>query len=523
MKSKGRFKLLTFMIAFLLLGSAVVVGAVQTNSRARAAGAAAITGLHVVGNKLVNGSNVPVTPHGVNHMGGEYSCISSGGHTFDGPVDQTAISAMLTWGITAVRVPLNEDCWLGINGQPSDGTTAAQYQQDVMNYVNLLNANGIIVIIDLHWTAPGSQIASGQLPMPDADHAPAFWTSVASTFKSNTSVLFDLYNEPFTNSWSCWLNGSTAPQSGACSGVGFAVAGMQSLVNAVRATGATTPLMLGGLAYSNDLSQWLQYKPTDPANNLIASTHIYNFNACSSTSCWNSQTATVAAQVPVIAGEIGENDCAHGFVDGLMSWLDSHGIGYLAWTWNPYNCSTTPALITDYTGTPTAYGVGVKNHLLSLVGSNPTPVPTTPPTATPGTTPTPRPTVTPGTTPTPTPRPTVTPTSTPTPAPGGGCKVSYSVNQWPGGFTANMSVTNTSSTSINGWTLVFTFPASQQVTQGWNAIFTQQGSKVTVVNQSYNPVLAPGASVSPGFNGSWSGSNPAPTAFTLNGVTCSIA
>ena len=520
MNSKGRFKLLTFAITFLLLGSAVVVGAVQTNARARAAGTI-ITGLHVVGNQLENGNNTPVVPHGVNHMGGEYSCISSGGHTFDGLVDQTSISAMLTWGITIVRVPLNEDCWLGINGQPSDGTTAAQYRQDVINYVNLLNANGLIAILDLHWTAPGTQIASGQLQMPDADHAPTFWTSMATTFKSNTSVLFDLYNEPYTTSWSCWLNGSTAAQTSPCANVGFAVAGMQTLVNAVRATGATTPLMLGGLAYSNDLSQWLQYKPNDPVNNLIASTHIYNFNACSSTTCWNSQTATVAAKVPVIAGEIGENDCAHGFIDGLMPWLDSHGIGYLAWTWNPYNCSTTPALITDYTGTPTAYGIGLKNHLLSLVGSNPTPVPTTPPTATPGTTPT----VTPSPTPvhTPTPTPVHTPTPTPTPVSGSGCKVGYAVNQWPGGFTANMTVTNTGSTAINGWTLVFTFPASQQVTQGWNGIFTQQGSKVTVVNQSYNPTLAPGASLNPGFNGSWSGSNPAPTSFTLNGVTCSIA
>jgi hypothetical protein len=526
MKSKGRLKVLTFAIAFLLLGSAVVMSAVRTNPQARAAGAV-ITGLHVVGNQLENGNNISIVPHGVNHMGGEYSCISSGGHTFDGPVDQTAISAMLTWGITIVRVPLNEDCWLGINGQPSDGTTAAQYQQDVINYVNLLNANGIIAILDLHWTAPGTQIASGQLQMPDADHAPAFWTSMADTFKSNTSVLFDLYNEPFTTSWSCWLNGSTVAQASPCTDVGFAVAGMQTLVNAVRATGATTPLMLGGLAYSNDLSQWLQYKPNDPDNNLIASTHIYNFNVCNNTNCWNSQIAAVAANVPVIAGEIGENDCAHGFIDGLMPWLDSHGIGYLAWTWNPYNCSTTPSLITDYTGTPTAYGVGFKNHLLSLVGSNPTPVPTTPPTATPGTTPTvtpsPTPTYTPTPTVTPSPTPVYTPTPTPTPAPGSGCKVSYSVNQWPGGFTANMTLTNTGSTTINGWTLVFTFPTSQQVTQGWNGIFTQQGSNVTIVSQSYNPTIAPGASLNPGFNGSWSGSNPSPTSFTLNGVTCSIA
>jgi hypothetical protein len=523
------------MIAVLLIGSAVVINAVRVNPQARAAAATNI-GLHVVGNQLEDGNNNPVVPHGVDRMGGEYSCLSSGASTFDGPVDQASVSAMLTWGVTIVRVPLNEDCWLGLNGEPADGTTAAQYQQDVINYVNLLKSNGLIIILDLHWTAPGTQKATGQMAMPDADHAPTFWTSVANTFKSNSSVLFDLFNEPFTTSWSCWLNGSTAAQTSPCTDVGFAVAGMQSLVNAVRATGATTPLMLGGLAYSNDLSQWLQNKPNDPDNSLIASTHIYNFNTCSSTSCWNAQIAPVAAKVPVIAGEVGENDCAHGFIDGLMSWLDSQKIGYLAWTWSAYNCSSTPALITDYTGTPTAYGLGFKNHLLSFgTPATPTPNPTATVTPTPPPTPTPNPTATatPTPPPTPTPNPTATatatatptppPTPTPTPSSGGSCKISYTTNQWPSGFTANMTITNTGSTAINGWTLVFTFPSSQQVTQGWNGIFTQQGNEVSIANASYNGSLPASSSVYPGFNASWSGSNPNPTAFTLNGVTCSIA
>ena len=316
-------------------------------------------------------------------------------------------------------------------------------------------------------------------------------------------MIFDLFNEPYVTSWSCWLQGSTAPQSGACSGVGFAVAGMQTLVNTVRATGATNILMLGGLAYSNDLTGWLANKPTDPLNNLVASTHIYNFNACANTSCWNSEIAPVAAQVPVLAGEIGENDCATGFINTLMPWLDQHGIGYLAWTWSPYSCTGTPALITDYTGTPTAYGQGYKTHLLSLLGSTPTPTPVTP-------------------TPTPTPTPGVTPT--PTPSGSSACSVHYVVqNQWPGGFTTNVTISITGSSAINGWTLRFTFPASQAVTQGWNGTFSQQGEQVTVQNMSYNGSIPTNSSVSLGFNGSWNGSNPSPTAFTLNGSACSIS
>ncbi len=154
----------------------------------------------------------------------------------------------------------------------------------------------------------------------------------------------------------------------------------------------------------------------------------------------------------------------------------------------------------------------------------PTNTPTTGPTTTPTTGPTATPTTGPTATPTtgPTATPTTGPTATPTPITTGGCRVSYATNQWPGGFTGNLTITNTGSSAINGWSLVFTFPGSQQVTQGWNGVFTQSGSKVTVTNASWNGTLAANSSVNPGFNGSWSGSNPAPTSFQLNGKTCSI-
>jgi len=520
MQSKRRLRLLTSVAVALLIASAAAFFTLQAPLTARAASVP--SGLHVVGNQLEDGSGHVIVPHGVDRMGTEYQCTKSATNAptdFDGPVDQATVSAMTSWGTNIVRVPLNEDCWLGINGFPANGRTAAQYQADIVSWVNLLNANGQIVILDLHWNNGGTGQSIGQEPMPDLDHSPAFWTSVANTFKSNSSVIFDLYNEPYTSSWSCWKNGSTASQTSPCADVGFAVAGMQTLVNTVRATGATNVLMLGGLAWSNDLSQWLANKPTDPQNNLAASVHIYNFNACSNTSCWDSQIAPVAAQVPVLAGEIGENDCASGFVNGLTSWFDQHSIGYLAWTWTDSgNCSGTPSLISDWTGTPTNYGAGYKAHLLSLVstGSTPTPTPTQ------GTTPTATPTR--GTTPTATPTQGTTPTATPTQTSGSSCKVQYTItNQWQGGFGANIAITNTGSTAINGWSLQFSFANGQTITQLWNGTVSQSGSAVTITNLSYNASIAPGATLSsaPGFNGSWNGSNSVPTSFKLNGVTCS--
>ncbi|WP_309112548.1 cellulose binding domain-containing protein [Saccharothrix sp.] len=82
-----------------------------------------------------------------------------------------------------------------------------------------------------------------------------------------------------------------------------------------------------------------------------------------------------------------------------------------------------------------------------------------------------------------------------------------------------MTVTNLGD-AVSGWTLEWSFPAGQKVTQLWGGEFSQSGSAVTVRNASYNGSLATGASVTPGFNGSWSGSNPAPSSFKLNGVVC---
>ncbi|MEU7620045.1 glycoside hydrolase family 9 protein [Micromonospora rifamycinica] len=126
---------------------------------------------------------------------------------------------------------------------------------------------------------------------------------------------------------------------------------------------------------------------------------------------------------------------------------------------------------------------------------------------------------------TPTPTPTSTPTPTPTPTlPASSCKVGYTTSDWTSGFTASITITNTGTTALTGWSLAFTFPTSgQKVGQGWSATFAQTGAAVTATSMSYNGALAPGASTSIGFNGTHTGSNPKPTTFTLNGAACTVS
>ncbi|WP_189082351.1 glycoside hydrolase family 9 protein [Mangrovihabitans endophyticus] len=134
----------------------------------------------------------------------------------------------------------------------------------------------------------------------------------------------------------------------------------------------------------------------------------------------------------------------------------------------------------------------------------------------------------PGSTPspsTPTPSPsTPTPTpSSPTPTPSSpspsGCRVAYGTSDWSTGFTATVTITN-GTTAVNGWTLTFAYTGGQRVSDAWSATVTQSGSQVTARNASWNGSLAPGATVSFGFNGTHTGTNPPPASFAFNGTAC---
>lgn len=301
-------------------------------------------------NELVNGGGRPVVLHGVNISGTEWQCLS--GEAFAGPSDDVSIAAIAVWHVNAVRIPLNEDCWLGINGAPA---AVDAYHDTIRDYVDRLHAHGLYAILDLHWSAPGDTKAQSGQVMADADHSPDFWTSVASYFKDDHAVLFDLYNEPRGISWSCWRNG--------CDDPGFRLAGMQQLVDAVRATGATQPVMIGGPGWATQLGEaWLRNRPSDPAGQLVAAVHVYNQQ---DTGYFRANIGTVALRLPVVAGEVGEMDCAHDDLDVFLPWADSRGISYVAWAWYVGGCAAYPSLIADYDGTPTDFGAGYRGHLLT--------------------------------------------------------------------------------------------------------------------------------------------------------------
>ncbi|GHH81180.1 endoglucanase [Kitasatospora indigofera] len=101
------------------------------------------------------------------------------------------------------------------------------------------------------------------------------------------------------------------------------------------------------------------------------------------------------------------------------------------------------------------------------------------------------------------------------------CQVTYHVDSaWAGGFTATVTLRNTGPTALQGWSLGWSFPADQKITNAWNAVVTQSGAGVTAEDLGWNGAVAPGGTTSFGFQAGRTGANDAPARFTLNGAVC---
>lgn len=375
-------------IATLPLGAAGVLAAGPAPGvHAAHRVAAKVLALHVNGNHIVNASGQRVRLIGFNNSGSEYACEDGFG-VFDTPnpktVSPSIVAAMAAWhGANVVRVPLDEQCWLDIGGVKAR-YAGVNYRNAIKHYVGELNADGFAVVLDLQNTAPGNEKSLNQEEMPDP-HSIRFWTQVARSFRSNRSVLFDLFNEPWpydsynsTRAWKCWRDGGCRLPSTNGKETYTAV-GYDQLITAVRSTGARNIVMVAGLEYAESLDQWLKYKPKDPDHELMASTHVYSFNQCSTLSCYNGALAKVARHVPLYIGEYGPNltvgysqkldrNCPvkdvgqTGFDRTLLSWAQRHGVSWSAWSWNPWGDCWS--LVTGFKGSPTTpWGKLVKRAL----------------------------------------------------------------------------------------------------------------------------------------------------------------
>ncbi len=399
----------------------------------------------VQGNRLVDGSGNTLQLRGANYSGYEAACIlgycgndASGAQ--DGQANGPKLAEMATWHINVIRFPLNEASWFGLTTYDATGASrkadlTGNYQTQILNQVNAATAAGFYVILDLHWSGPNARIpgqtglqpitpfeSSVQQPMADADHSIAFWTSVATMFKGYPNLLFELFNEPYMDfatgdQWTCWLAGCTQTQvmTGSLAAASTAVvgggtiasfyglpdahgntnawryayswqsAGMQQMLNAVRATGATNVVLVGGIGWAAEMSGWLAHAPADPLGQIGAVWHAYpNCNtvgaSCATIPAWGTAeygyVQAIAAQYPVVITETGDHIsttvATPPFDSVVLPWADQYGISYLGWTWDLWGAADD-VLVKDSAGNPTPeFGQYFHDHLACRAAGNAT-------------------------------------------------------------------------------------------------------------------------------------------------------
>ncbi|MDB6045372.1 MAG: hypothetical protein JWM63_3923 [Gammaproteobacteria bacterium] len=360
--------------------------------------------IKVSGNHLVDGSGNTLQLRGVNVSALEFVAIDGwspsnpwAGQTGDATPNWATIKS---WNANVVRIPLNEASWLGYTCTDSTGASrnpdpGGNYKATVATAVSAATAAGLYVILDLHWTAPGNACPLAQNQMADTDHSVAFWSALATQFKSYPNVVFELFNEPFVGygnasagDWAIMMKGGA--QTNYVTGgnpyqanYNWAVAGMQQMLDAVRATGASNVVLVGSATWDQDLSQWVANKPNDPLKQIAAAWHPYpNSNTVGDPQAALPKFGSIAytwaqsvldAGYPIVATETGDHDTpgtvGAPLLANLLPWADSRSVSYLGWTWDAWGDSDN-VLIKDAAGTPTdGYGAYFKQHLTGLAGS----------------------------------------------------------------------------------------------------------------------------------------------------------
>lgn len=337
---------------------------------------AAPKGYSVLGNKIYDPATCkPILFHGISRpsmeswYGGDEQLVANVSGDF---------TLMKGWGANLVRVPISQSFWVpGTFWSDSAKRAGVDYKAKVIDVVAKARAQGLAVIIDLHSSDRGNrsftETPDGQ-QLPDVNISVPFWRDVATTFKNDGGVIFELYNEPHDISSTTWLNGGDIPGGASYPGDPFPdkrtpykAVGMQELYDVVRSTGARNLVIVSG-------THWGYYLNEVPANrvkgyNIAYASHPYDWPD-KQPDTWEAAWGMLAATDPVIISEFGAYDCTRlSYYTSVLDYADRKGMSWVAWAWwvradQPAgNACRNPALISDWNGTPTLSGQIIKARL----------------------------------------------------------------------------------------------------------------------------------------------------------------
>ncbi|MGH8879546.1 MAG: cellulase family glycosylhydrolase [Stackebrandtia sp.] len=460
---------------------------------------------HTSGRQLVDANNQPVRMTGVNWFGletGNYETHGLWASSYRDMIDQ-----MRSLRYNTLRLPYSSQLFdpgstpnsIDLAKNPDlAGLSGIQIMDRVIAYAGQV---GMKVVLDRHRPDSGGQSALWYTSAYPESRWISDWRMLAQRYLGNTTVIgADLHNEPHGPNGANWGSGDPATD--------WRLAAERA-GNAILAVNPNWLIIVEGVDSFNGNGYWwggnLQGAAAFPVrlnvpNRLVYSAHDYATSVFQQpwfsdpsfpnnlAAIWDRNRGYLVKNnvAPVLLGEFGTtlaDPRDQTWLRTLLAYLGTGtgGISFTFWSWNPNSGDTGGILNDDWITVNTTKQAYLAPYLIA-----PDP-PTTPP-----------------------------------PAPLS-CRVTYTVqNDWGTGFTTQVTIANTATAPITGWTLAFTFPGNQRINPpGWNATWAQSAGNVTASNLDYNRTIAPGSSVTGiGFNATYTGTNLRPTTFTLNGRPC---
>lgn len=485
---------------------AVLLALALVQATPRPAGAAGAGYWHTSGRQLLDAAGQPVRMTGVNWFGAETSNYAPHGLWSRGYKDM--LDQIKSLRYNTLRLPYSSQLFDSGSAPNSidyaknpdlQGLNGLQILDRIVAYAGRI---GLKVVLDRHRPDSGGQSALWYTAAYPESRWISDWTMLARHYAGDTTVIgADLHNEP--HSPACWGCGDqTRDWRLAAERAG----------NAVLAANPNWLIIVEGVNDQGGDNYWwggnLQGAAQYPvrlnvANRLVYSAHDYATSVypqpwfddpsfpANLAGIWDKNWGHLYKNnvAPVLLGEFGttlRDPRDQTWLRTLMAYLGkgTGGISFTFWSWNPNSGDTGGILNDDWTTVNTAKQSYLDPYLLGAgdPGGDP---------GDPGT-------------------------------PETSCKVAYTVqNSWSGGFTAQVTITNSGSSALNGWTLEFAFPGDQKVGQGWSAAWSQSGAAVTAKNLDWNASVAPGASLSVGFQATGAASG-VPAAFEVNDKVCEV-
>jgi endoglucanase len=448
--------------------------------------------------------------------------------TWTGQIDR-----MASLGFNTLRIPYSGDALkpgataTSVNSFTNPDLVGLSPMQILDKVVNYAGTKGMRVILDRHRPTAAGQTALWYTPAVSEASMIADWQMLAAHYAGNTTVIgADLFNEPHAD-------GTDPNGVGSCWGCGGARdwrLGAQRIGNAVLQTNPNwlvfvegVSCLSGGVAnawdgipdpeencdwWGGQLSAAIaQPVQLNVANRLVYSPHEYGISVFDRQPWFNDPTfpnnlpaiwdrywGKISKQnvAPIMVGEFGStlaNPLDVQWLTSLVSYMNANGMSFTYWAWNPNSGDTGGIALDDWYSINTQKYNILKPALVPPVngggGGTSQPPNSTPPGSSPP------------------------PVTTPPPVTGS-CSATYTVaNSYPGGFQGDV-VVKAGTSSINGWTVNWTFANGQTISQLWNGALTTSGANITVKNMSYNGALAANATTSFGFNGTWTTANAVP-------------